>query len=137
MLLLVMPPQIPTAAASPSPAQPIRLDPSPSKVFSWLHWLPDQPEVLDDRGRVIQPASSVLHVRYRTNGSEWIFWPVSEEEARRVMSPGPGFDFSIGRAFGEVIKAHKSGRGVKSGDRQATKAQREEIEQRAGRRWLA
>jgi hypothetical protein len=68
---------------------------------------------------------------------EWEFWPVSEEEARQVMNPGHIYDFSIGRAYSSVIKAHKSSRMVKSGDRQATKEQRADIEQRAGRRWLA
>jgi hypothetical protein len=53
------------------------------------------------------------------------------------MNPGPEFDFSIGRAYGSVIRAHKSGRLVKSGERQETVRQRVETEKRAGRRWLA
>lgn len=116
--------------ADKSPAT-LRLDPSPSKVFSWLEW-ESAAEESDHH-----PATSILRVRYRSTGAEWEFWPVSESEARRVMQPGREFDFSIGRAFGEVIKAYKSGRLVKSGERQATKKQRGEVEQRAGRRWLA
>lgn len=115
----------------------IRLDPSPSKVFSWLEYDPDSPAVLDDRGRTIQPAGPCLNIRYRYNGAEWAFWPVSEEEARQVMNPGPRYGYSIGSAFGQLIKAHKSGRQIKSGERKETRKQREEAEQRAGRRWLA
>ena len=129
--------------ASPSPAsepvQPatIRLDPSPSRVFSWLEWTSDAPELLDDRNHTLRPAGPSLRVRFRGTGSEWEHWPVSAEEARRVMNPGPEFDFSIGKAYGSIIKAHKSGRQIKSGERQATQQQRAEVEQRAGRRWLA
>lgn len=115
----------------------IRLDPSSSKVFSWLEYNPDAPAVIDDRGRTIQPAGPTLTVRYRYNGAEHSFWPVSEEEAREVMNPGQKYGYSIGSAFGSIIKAHKSGRQVKPGERQETKRQREEIEARAGRRWLA
>jgi hypothetical protein len=110
---------------------PIRLDPSPSKVFSWLEWEPNSPE--SDH----HPTTAVLRVRYRYNGSEWEFWPVSEQEAKQVMNPGPLYDYSIGKAFGDVIKAHKSGRLIKPGERQSTVKQREEAEARAGRRWLA
>ena len=53
------------------------------------------------------------------------------------MQPGQEFDFSIGHAFSQLIKGRKSQRQVKSGDRQATKQQREETEKRSGRRWLA
>ena len=130
--------------ASPSPAsesvQPatIRLDPAPSRVFSWLEWISDAPELLDETsGRTLRPAGPLLHVRFRGTGSEWEHWPVSAEEARRVMNPGPEFDFGIGKAYGSIIKAHKSGRQVKPGERQATREQREQAEQRAGRRWLA
>jgi hypothetical protein len=126
----------PTSSA-PAPATSIRLDPSPSKVFSWLEWSESPEPVLDDRGRTIQPAGPVLTVRYRYNGAEHTFWPVSENEARQVMNPGPAYDYSIGKAFGSLIKAHKSGRLVRSGDRQETTRQREEIERREGRRWLA
>lgn len=116
----------------------IRLDPSPSKVFSWLQFDPNAPEVLDERtGRTIRPAGPVLTVRYRYNGAEWEHWPVSEDEARRVFNPGAAYGYSIGSAFGQIIKSHKSGRQVKSGERQETKRQREEIEERTGRRWLA
>jgi len=109
----------------------IRLDPSPSKVFSWLEYEPNA-EATDHH-----PATSILRVRYRYNGAEWEFWPVSEEEARATMYPGPTYDFSIGRAFGDLIKAHKSGRLIKSGERQETKRQRAQEEKREGRRWLA
>ena len=54
-----------------------------------------------------------------------------------VMNPGATYGFSIGSAFSQIISAHKSGRTVKSGERQETVKQREEIEQRTGRRWLA
>lgn len=115
----------------------IRLDPAPTRVFSWLEWTEDAPAVLDDQGRTIQPAGPVLTVRYRYNGAEQSFWPVSEQEAKQVMNPGPLYDYSIGKAFGDIIKAHKSGRLIKPGERRDTKKQQEETEQRAGRRWLA
>lgn len=116
----------------------IRLDPSPSKVFSWIEFDPDAPESIDPQTlRTSRPAGPTLRVRYRTTGAEWEFFPVSEAEARKVMNPGAEYDFSIGRAFGSIIKAYKSGRLVKSGERQETKRQREEVEQRVGRRWLA
>lgn len=118
-------------------ADVIRLDPSPSRVFSWLEYDPDASEVIDDRGRVVQPAGPALNIRYRYNGAEWSFFPVSEDEARRVMNPGSEFGYSIGSAFSQIIKAHKSGRLVKPAERQETRKQREEVEQRAGRRWLA
>jgi hypothetical protein len=125
---------------SPSPTngpQVLRLDPSPSKVFSWLEWNPAAEELRDEAsGRISRPAGPTLHVRYRSTGAEWEFWPVSELEARTVFNPGPIYDYSIGHAFGSIIKAHKSGRLVKTGDRQATQQQRAEVEQRAGRRWL-
>jgi hypothetical protein len=117
--------------------QTLRLDPSPSKVFSWLEWNPDAPALLSDTNHVLRPTGPTLHVRYRTTGAEWEFWPVSEQEARQVMQPGPAYDFSIGRAFADLIKSHKSSRLVKNGERQETRKQREEVEQRAGRRWLA
>ena len=121
--------QSPTAAASPSAT--IRLDPSPSKAFSWLEWEPNVPE------SEYHPACSLLRVRYRYNGSEFEFWPVSEEEARKVMNPGAAYGYSVGSAFSQIIKAYKSGRLVKNGERQSTVKQREEIEKREGRRWLA
>ena len=136
MILLVMTlPSPNTAAASPVG---FRLDPSPSKVFSWLEWSPDAPALLDEvTGRALRPAAPLLHVRYRTTGAEWEFWPVSESEARRVMQPGREYNFSIGSAFADLIKGQKSSRQVKSCERQETRKQRAEIEQRAGRRWLA
>ena len=116
----------------------LRLDPSPSKVFSFLEWTDEAPAVLDEAtGRTIRPAGPTLHIRYRYNGAEWEFWPVSEDEARQVMNPGALYGYSIGSAFGSIIKAHKSGRLIKSGERQATKQQREQEEKREGRRWLA
>ena len=115
----------------------LRLDPSPSKVFSWLSWSEDAPAILNDNGRTVRPSGPTLTCRYRGNGAEWEFWPVSREEAQTLFNPGQIYDYSIGKAFGSIIKAHKSGRLLKSGDRQATKEQREETEQRAGRRWLA
>lgn len=118
--------------------QTLRLDPSPSKVFSWLFWEEDAPALLDETfGRTLRPAGPLLHVRFRGTGAEWEHWPVSEVEARLVMNPGFAYDFSIGKAYSSIIKAHKSGRMVKSGERQETVKQRAEIEQRAGRRWLA
>jgi hypothetical protein len=120
-----------------SPPRTIRLDPAPSKPLSWLEWFEESPVVFDDRGRTIQPAGPSLRVRYRYNGTEKEFWPVTEEEALTVMNPGATYGFSIGSAFSQIIAAHKSGRTVKSGERQETVKQREEIEQRTGRRWLA
>lgn len=119
----------------PSPI--VRLDPSPSKVFSWLEYDPDASEIVDLSGRTLRPAGPVLSVRYRSTGAEWEFWPVSEDEAKKVMNPGPLYEYSIGKAFGDLIKAHKSGRLIKSGERRDTRKQREEAEQRSGRRWLA
>jgi hypothetical protein len=116
----------------------LRLDPSPSRVFSWLDWQADALAVLDETtGRTLRPAGPTLTVRYRYNGSETEFWPVSESEARQVMNPGALYSYSIGSAFADLIKSRKSSRQIKSGERQATKQQREEIEQRAGRKWLA
>ena len=118
--------------------QVLRLDPSPSKVFSWLEWNPAAEELRDEAsGRVSRPAGPTLHVRYRTTGLEMEAWPVSEEEARRVFQPGAEFDYSIGRAWSQLIMPCKSKRTIKAGDRQATQQQRAEVEQRAGRRWLA
>jgi hypothetical protein len=122
---------------TPSPIT-LRLDPSPSKVFSWLQWDENAPAILDEiSGRTLQPAGPTLTIRYRYNGAEWNFWPVSLEEARAVMNPGATYNYSIGSAFGSIIKAHKSGRLIKSGERQETRKQRAVEEQRAGRRWLA
>jgi hypothetical protein len=124
--------QSPTGAASPAP-QPIRLDPCPSRVFSWLEYIPSAPAT-DHR-----PACGVLHVRYRYNGTEMEFWPVSEEEARRVMNPGQVHGFSVGSAFSQIIAPYKSKKVLKPGDRQETVKQREQAEKRAGggKRWLA
>ena len=88
-------------------------------------------------GRLVQPAGPALLVRFRSTGAEWSHWPVSEDEARRVMNPGREYNFSIGRAYGEIIRAYKSSRMVKPGERMETRRQREQAEQRAGRRWLA
>jgi hypothetical protein len=122
----------------PIPPPVLRLDPSPSRVFSWLEWNPDAPEVRDEAtNRLVQPAGPALTVRFRTTGTEWAYWPVSEQEARQVLFPSAVYNFSIGQAFSSIIKAHKSSRHIRSEDRQATKEQRTEQEQRAGRRWLA
>jgi hypothetical protein len=118
--------------------QILRLDPAPSRVFTFLEWNPEVAELRDENtNRLIRPAGPTLHVRYRTTGMEMEFWPVSLEEARRCLFPGAEFDFSIGRAMSQVIQPYKSKRMVKSGERQETKKQREQIEERAGRRWLA
>ena len=130
-----MPEQSPTNANEQP--QIIRLDPSPSKVFSWLSYDPDAPAVLDDNGRTLRPAGPTLTVRYRFNGSEFEFFPVSFEECQAVFNPGAIYDYSIGKAFGSIIKSHKSSRKISSGERQSTKAQREQEEKREGRRWLA
>jgi len=113
------------------PPTTIRLDPSPSKVFSWLQY--DSAAPATDH----HPVCGVLTVRYRYNGTEMEFFPVSEEEARKVFNPGSVYGFSIGSAFSQIISPYKSKRLVKSGQRQETVKQREETEQRAGRRWLA
>ena len=121
----------PSPEASPERAACIRLDPSPSKVFSWIEFDPAAPAT--DH----HPVCGVLRVRYRYNGTEMEFFPVSEEEAKLVMNPGAVYGYSIGSAFSQVIAPYKSKRVVKPGERQATVKQREELEQRAGRRWLA
>ena len=109
-----------TETDSPVPTT-LRLDPSPSKMFSWLEWQAEAVELVDEAsGRTLRPAGPLLHVRFRSTGAEWEYYPVSVEEARKVFNPGPQYDFSIGRAFGEVVKAHKSGRLVRSGERQET-----------------
>jgi len=115
----------------------LRLDPCRSKAFSWISWDPAAEAVLDERGRTIQPAGPALTVRYRTDGSEWTSWPVSEAEARAIMQPGQVHDFSSGRAYSQIVQSYKSKRMVKLGERQATKQQREAIEKQSGRRWLA
>jgi hypothetical protein len=115
----------------------IRLDPCPSKVFSWIEFNPAAEAVLDDRGHTIQPAGPCLTVHYRYNGAEWTHWPVSREEAIAVMNPGAVYGYSIGSVFSQLIKSYKSSRMIKTGERQETKRQREEIERRAGKRWLA
>ena len=56
----------------------------------------------------------------------------------RHSQPGRAPQYVVsGSAFGSIIKAHKSGRQVRSGDRQETRRQREVEEKREGRRWLA
>ena len=115
----------------------LRLDPSPSKVFSWLVWHREAPELCDEAtSRILRPAGPLLHVRYRSTGAEWEFGPVSEEEARQVMNPGALYDYSIGTAYGSIIKAHKSGRMVAAGEPVETVRQRKQQGGRAGRRWL-
>ena len=123
-----------------SPTNPtgiIRLDPAPSKVFTWISYDPSAPEVRDEAtGRMVQPAGPALTVRYRTTGMEMTCWPVSGEEARRIMQPGAEFNFSSGRAFSQIVMPYKSKRIVKSGDRQATQHQRQAEEKREGKRWI-
>lgn len=109
----------------------LRLDPSPSRVFSWLEFEADASGVTDDRGRVIRPASSVLRVKYRYDGAIREFWPVSEEEAREVFNPGAKFGFSIGSAFGQLIKPYKSSRLAQPGEKPV------KVEKKVERRWLA
>ena len=116
----------------------IRLDPCRSKVFSWIQFDPDAPEVRDEvTGRLVQPQGPAITARYRTTGMEMTAWPCTEDEARRIMQPGQEFDYSSGRAWSQIVMPYKSKRMVKSGQRQETVKQREEAEQRAGRRWLA
>lgn len=129
----------PSTAAAASPA-PYRIDPSPSKVFVWLEWLPAAPALTDDLGRTVRPAGPCLHVCYRYNGAVWEFWPVSEEEWRRLASPGPEHGYSIGSAFSQIIKARKSGRLVKAGDgagAAAGKPASPEAKELKSKRWLA
>lgn len=82
----------------------MRLDPCPSKVFSWM-----------------EHEGDVLRIKYRYNGAVWEFWPVSDEEAKLVMNPGQKYGFSIGSAFSQVIKAHKNGRQVGKVEKQEPK----------------
>jgi hypothetical protein len=123
------------------PANPtgiLRLDPCRSKVFIWIEFNPDAPEVRDEAtSRLVQPAGPAIMARYRTTGKEIAAWPITEDEARRIMQPGAEFDYSLGRAWSQIVMPYKSKRTVKSGERQETVKQREETEQRAGRRWLA
>jgi hypothetical protein len=124
--------------APPPPSGLLRLDPSPSKMFTWLQWEPEASEIRDEAsGRMIRPALPTLTVRYRTTGAEWEFWPVTESEARLVFQPNAVYDYSIGRAFSQLVKGRKSQRQVKPGERQETVRQRGVEEKRAGRRWLA
>ena len=120
----------------PSPKE-LRLDPAPSKVFTWLHWREEAPAVLDERGRTIQPTGPCITGHYRTTGAEWTAWPCTEEDARRIMWPGQEFDFSSGRAWSQIVMPYKSKRLVKPGERQETVRQREQQEKQSGRRWLA
>jgi hypothetical protein len=68
---------------------------------------------------------------------EMTAWPITEEEARKIMWPDATYNFSSGRAWSQIVMPYLSKRIVKSGDRQETKRQREQAEQQAGRRWLA
>jgi len=122
---------------SPAASHTLRLDPAPSRVFTWLFWQESAEAVLDDRGRTIQPAGPSLRARYRTTGVEWEAWPVTEEEARKIMWPDAIYNFSSGRAWSQIVMPYKSKRMVRAGERQATVRQREAEEQRVGRRWLA
>jgi len=94
-----------------------RLDPTHSRMFSWLEF--------DDS----DAENPVLRARYRTNGAEWEYWPVTEDEAKRVMNPGKEYEFSIGRAFGDLIKSRKNARPLSKG---AVKSP-----EKTERRWLA
>ena len=135
ILLFVM--TSPSPTNDPASPKVLRVDPSPSKAFSWMEWREAAEEARDTAGRLLQPAGPSFRVRYRTTGAEWEAFPVSEEEAVRVLRPGAEFDYSSGRAYSQLIAPYKSKRLVKTGDRQATQQQRAEVEQRAGRRWLA
>ncbi len=116
----------------------IRIDPCRSRVFAWIEFNPDAPEVRDEQtNRLLQPAGPAITARYRTTGMEMTAWPITESEARCIMQPGAEFDYSSGRAWSQIVMPYKSKRMVKSGQRQETVKQRTEIEQRAGRRWLA
>ena len=115
----------------------LRVDPCHSKVFSWLFWQEHAEAVLDERGRTIQPAGPAITARYRTTGMEMTAFPVTEEEARKIMWPDATYNFSSGRAWSQIVMPYLSKRIVKPGDRQETKRQREQAEQQAGRRWLA
>jgi hypothetical protein len=118
--------------------QIVRIDPCHSKVFSWIEYNPNALEVRDEAtNRLIQPEGPAITARYRTTGMEMTAWPITESEATRIMRPGAEFDYSSGRAWSQIVMPYKSKSMVKSGDRQETKKQREEVEQRAGRRWLA
>jgi len=121
----------------PSPKE-LRLDTAPSRAFSWLSWQEVSQPITDERGRTVRPAGSVLTVRYRTTGLEMEFWPISIDEAQQLFNPGARYGYSIGSAFAQIARAvGKSSRTIKSGERQATKAQREQQEKQSGRRWLA
>lgn len=111
---------------------PFRIDPCHSKAFSWMEWFPHLEPLSDEQGRFVRPGSPVLRVRYRYNGAEWEFWPVSEDEWREVSNPGQKYGYSIGSAFSQIVKAHKSGRMVKAGEKQAKSP-----EAKPARRWLA
>jgi hypothetical protein len=125
------------SVTDPQSPKVLRVDPCRSKVFSFLEWRESAEEIRDEAtNRLIRPEGPTLHVRYRGNGSEWEFYPVSESEFLALSNPGPIYDYSVGKAFGSIIKAYKSSRQLKSGQRQETVKQREEAEQRAGRRWL-
>jgi hypothetical protein len=116
----------------------IRIDPCRSRVFAWIEFNSDASEVRDEvTNRLVQPAGPAITARYRTTGMEMTAWPITEEEARRIMQPGAEFDYSSGRAWSQIVMPYKFKRTVKSGQRQETVKQRTEIEQRAGRRWLA
>jgi hypothetical protein len=126
------------APTTPDPHAFLRIDRCASSAFSSIEWKAEAAEVRDEQtGRLIKPSGPSLWVRYRTSGAEWEFWPVSEEEARAVMTPSAIHDFSMGRAFSSIIKAHKSGRQVSAGDRQETRRQREQAQPKPTRRWLA
>jgi hypothetical protein len=120
----------------------IRLDPAPSQMFSSLLWEEEGEEVVDEQsGKTVQPGGPCLTVKFRGTGSTWCYWPVSREEAGKVLFAGPAYDFSIGRAFSDLIRAAgKSSRQIRPAGRQQTREQGEQREQAGalpGRRWLA
>lgn len=126
-----------TPADQPAP-KTLRLDPAPSRALSSLVWEEEGAEVVDDSGRIFQPAGPSLTVRFRGTGAVWCYWPCSREEAQAVMAPGTRYDFSIGRAFSDLIRgAGKSSRQVRAGERPAEGRAGAQQAGRPDRRWLA
>ena len=74
-------------------------------------------------------SSSVASLKYHaeaqvldatfTNGDAWEYFAVSKDEFRDVAFPGPAFDYSVGRAFHQMIRKIKTGRQIRSGKQPA------------------
>jgi hypothetical protein len=47
--------------------------------------------------------------RFRSAGTRWSFDDVSAEEMNKVLRPGKEYEFSVGKAFVDLIQRRKKG----------------------------